>query len=410
MSDKQKNKLIPKLRFPEFMDSGEWETKKLGEVGVFVGGGTPSTNVNEYWDGDIQWYTPTEIKNGTLKPSIRTITKKGLESSSAKLLPKGAILITTRATIGDAAITNKECATNQGFQSLIVKNTESNLFWYYWIIFNKRELERRASGSTFKEIGKNEIRTIKTFSPSPQEQQKIAAFLSNLDELIEAHKQKLERLKRHKKGLMQNLFPQEGEKVPKLRFPEFKDSGEWVEKVLSQVANYENGKAHEKNIDENGEYIVVNSKYISSDGETVKYSNKAFCLAEQGDILMVLSDVPNGKAIAKCFYIPANNKYTVNQRICKISPNDCDNKFLFYVLNRNKYFLAYDDGVKQTNLKKDDVLNAPLLLPKNINEQQKIASCLSSIDELITAEAEKIEQLEKHKKGLMQGLFPTVNE
>ena len=140
-----KGETVPRLRFGEF--SGEWEDRKLGKVGEFVGGGTPTTSKPEYWNGDIQWYTPTEVKNGILNPSIRTITKNGLKNSSAKLLPQGTILITTRATIGDAAIANYECSTNQGFQSLIVKDTESNLFWYYWIIKHKNELTRRSSGS-----------------------------------------------------------------------------------------------------------------------------------------------------------------------------------------------------------------------------------------------------------------------
>jgi len=194
--------------------------------------------------------------------------------------------------------------------------------------------------------------------------------------------------------------------IPELRFPGFVNDGEWKEKKLSQVAAYANGKAHEKDIAEDGQYIVVNSKFISSEGETVKYSDKAFCLAKKGDTLMVLSDVPNGKAIAKCFFVTENNKYTVNQRICRITPFDCENHLLYYIMDRNPYFLAFDDGVKQTNLRNDDVLSFTFLLPESLNEQQKIASCFSSLDELITAHSDKLETLKDHKKGLMQNLFP----
>lgn len=198
--------------------------------------------------------------------------------------------------------------------------------------------------------------------------------------------------------------------VPHLRFSEFKKDGEWLEKTVSQVAHYENGKAHEQDITENGKFIVVNSKYISSDGETKKYSNTSFCLAKKGDILMVLSDVPNGKAIAKCLLVDKDNYYTVNQRICKLSPFDADNTLLYYILNRNPYFLSFDDGVKQTNLKNEDVLGCILYIPKDPTEQQKIASCLSSLDELITAETQKLKALQQHKKGLMQNLFPAEGE
>lgn len=265
------------------------------------------------------------------------------------------------------------------------------------------------------EVGVHKRHWISVFSklkiPVPSntdEQQKIASCLSSLDELIAAHNDKLDALKDHKKGLLQNLFPQEGETVPKVRFPEFEDVGEWIETTLEQVADYENGKAHEKDIDENGDYIVVNSKFISTEGETVKYSDTAFCPAKLGDILMVLSDVPNGKAIAKCFYVDEENRYSVNQRICRITATDCDSRFLFYIMDRNAYFMSFDDGVKQTNLRKSDVLEFPFRIPTDPVEQTKIASCLSAVDELITAQQEKIEQLQQHKKGLMQGLFPKI--
>ena len=125
---------------------------------------------------------------------------------------------------------------------------------------------------------------------------------------------------------------------------------------------------------------------------------------------MVLSDVPNGRALAKCYFVDENDKYVVNQRICRLRPYDIDSLFLFYHINRNKYFLGFDDGVKQTNLKKSDVLACPLLKPKEKREQQKIADCLSEIDTMITEQLKKIERLETHKKGLLQGLFPSLEE
>ncbi len=207
----QKGQKVPTYRFPEFRNDGEWVEKKLGQVGEFIGGGTPLTSNSEYWDGDIQWYTPTEVKSGVLNPSIRTITKEGLQNSSAKLLPIGAILITTRATIGDAAIANIECTTNQGFQSLVVNELEHNQFWYHWIVYHKDELIRRSSGSTFKEIGKTEIKLVPTLSPKKKEQQRIASCLSALDALITAQTDKIEKLQKHKKGLLQGLFPKNRE-------------------------------------------------------------------------------------------------------------------------------------------------------------------------------------------------------
>lgn len=198
--------------------------------------------------------------------------------------------------------------------------------------------------------------------------------------------------------------------IPELRFPEFKNEGEWIEYIVSQIAKYENGKAHEQDIVEQGKFVVVNSKFISTEGEVKKYTNSPNCLAKTNEILMVLSDIPNGRAIAKCFYVDKDDFYTVNQRICKITPMKANGKLLFYLLNRNQFFLAFDDGVKQTNLRNEDVLNCPIILPKNPNEQQKIASCLSSLDEVITAHSQKLELLKDHKKGLMQNLFPQEGE
>ena len=125
---------------------------------------------------------------------------------------------------------------------------------------------------------------------------------------------------------------------------------------------------------------------------------------------MVLSDVPNGRAIAKCYFVDSDNSYTVNQRICKLGPKKTNGRFLFYILNRNPFFLAFDDGVKQTNLRKEDVLNCPLCLPSSLEEQAEIANCLTSLDDLIAAETQKLEALKTHKKGLMQQLFPSPAE
>jgi type I restriction enzyme, S subunit len=196
---------------------------------------------------------------------------------------------------------------------------------------------------------------------------------------------------------------------PKFRFPEF-TSKKWEETTLTQVADYENGKAHEQDIEETGDFIVVNSKFISQDGEVKKYTNTAFCPTTKGDILMVLSDIPNGKAIAKCFLIEEDNRYTVNQRICRITPYNINSNILYYVLNRNPYLLAFDDGVKQTNLRKEDVLNCPLIIPIDPKEQEKIAETLSTLDEIITAESQKLDILKDHKKGLLQNLLPQEGE
>jgi len=158
-----KNLNVPHLRFPEF--SGEWNKYTINDLATVVGGGTPDTTVKSYWGGDIQWFTPSEIgKNKYVDFSKRTITRDGLDNSSAKLLPLHTILLSSRATVGECSIASNECTTNQGFQSLIAKQCNID-FLYYLIQTKKKDLIRNACGSTFLEISANEIRKIKVAVP-----------------------------------------------------------------------------------------------------------------------------------------------------------------------------------------------------------------------------------------------------
>jgi len=423
-----KNKLIPELRFPEFLDEGEWMEKKLGDIGDFIGGGTPDTTVEEYWSGSIQWYTPTEVKDGILKDSSRKITGLGLKNSSTKLLPEGTILITTRATIGDIAIAKEECCTNQGFQSLVVFNSEINSFWFYWILQHKKELIRRSSGSTFKEIGKNEIIHIPTLSPNKSEQQKIASCLSSLDEVIAVHSQKLATLKDHKKGLMQNLFPTnsitndelEITNVPNYRFPEFMEDEGWVVKDLGVVLGFIMGNAFKSNdFVENGVQLIrmgnlyqgvlqLNRIPVFLPHNFVKEYQQF--LVKPRDLLMSMTGTLGKRDYGFVLQIPENSPdLLLNQRVIKLVPKEGYIKEFVLQLFKNEPFLqklySIPGGTKQANLSTKDLKAIKISFPKLI-EQQKIASCLSSLDDLITAQTEKIAQLKLHKKGLMQGLFP----
>jgi len=180
---------------------------------------------------------------------------------------------------------------------------------------------------------------------------------------------------------------------------------DWEVKSLGSVINYTNGQAHENVICNSGEYIVVNSKFISTDARVRKHSNACLSPAGKGDVLMVMSDVPNGRAIAKCFLVNSNNLYTVNQRICNLKPVDINGVLLYYTLNRNPYYLSFDDGVKQTNLRKDDVLSCPLPLPPTKAEQETIAEALSDADALIESLEQLIAKKRQIKQGAMQELL-----
>ncbi len=181
---------------------------------------------------------------------------------------------------------------------------------------------------------------------------------------------------------------------------------DWNAPVLSEISNFENGKAHEQFIDDKGDYIVVNSKFISQEGRVAKFSKENLSPLAKGDIAIVMSDIPNGKALAKCFFIDKDNRYTLNQRIGCIKPNaDMDNDYLFYKLNRNKYFLAFDSGSGQTNLKKSEILACPLALPPTKDEQTAIATAIKNAGELIKQLAKQLIKKRNMKIGAMQELL-----
>ena len=202
--------------------------------------------------------------------------------------------------------------------------------------------------------------------PSVVEQRKIGAYLDQLDRLITLHQREFAFLCK--------------EKSKKFRY--IKNA--WEQRKLGEVAKYRNGKAHENCIDESGKYIVVNSKFVSTNGTVIKHSNMQNEPLAQNEIAFVLSDVPNGRAIARTFLVEENDKYTLNQRIAGITSSENTYPYFLHILmNRHPYFLAFDDGVKQTNLSVSDVLNFETYYPE-YEEQKQIGEYFRNLDRLIT--------------------------
>ncbi len=183
--------------------------------------------------------------------------------------------------------------------------------------------------------------------------------------------------------------------------------------TLGKSCEFFNGKAHEKSIDENGKYIVVNSKFISQEGRVVKRTKEQMFPLYKGDIVMVMSDVPNGKALAKCFIIDQDDIYSLNQRICCIRSKEFDTKYLYYQLNRHEHFLAFNNGENQTNLRKDDILDCPLIKP-SMEEQKRMVAELDNAYSMINAVCNNLEANYQNSKELFRSelnkLFTTKNE
>ncbi len=189
--------------------SGEWKITKLIQMGKVVSGGTPDTNMAMYWEGDILWLTPTDVTTLTgrfVSNTSRKITPAGLLNSSAVLLPKGSLMVCTRATIGALAISTSEICTNQGFKNIIPNEGFNIEFIYYLLQMNTNEMIKKSSGSTFLELSKKDFETLSFSCPFIKEQQKIAAVLSAADTEISTLEKKLACLKDEKKALMQQLL------------------------------------------------------------------------------------------------------------------------------------------------------------------------------------------------------------
>ena len=194
--------------------------------------------------------------------------------------------------------------------------------------------------------------------------------------------------------------------VPNLRFPEFQ--GEWEEHTLQDVVTFSNGKAHENSVNDDGDYILVNSKFVSTNGQVQKRVTSQLSPLHKSQFVMVMSDLPNGKALAKCFYVEEDNKYTLNQRVCSFTSNNGNvSRFLMYQINRNKYYLRFDDGINQTNLKKSEVLSCPVFIPI-VREQEKIATLLCKIDERIATQNKIIDKLQSLIKGISSRIFTSI--
>ncbi|MEQ1819531.1 MAG: restriction endonuclease subunit S [Terricaulis sp.] len=415
-----KRALAPNLRFPEFRDAGEWTTETLGSLAIVsrekVGDNTcipMSITSGVGLVSQLEKFGRIIAGNSYANYLLLKKNDFAYNKSATKEYPEGFIALYSGDEL--AAVPNSiftcfrikgDSPAPQYLNYLLLGNLHGK--WLRKFI----EVGARAHGSL--SIDEDDLLALPVPLPggktSFREQQKIADCLSSADELIAAQVRKVDALKTHKKGLMQQLFPRKGETQPRLRFPEFRDAGEWEEKPLGEVATYENGKAYEQDITDDGRYVVVNSRFISTDGAARKYTNADYLTADADDVLMVLSDLPKGRALAKCYFVEEDDRYAVNQRVCRLKAKQLNPKFLFFILDRNPSLLAYDDGQNQTHLSKGSVLECPLLVSPSNEEQQRIADCLTALDDLITAHTQELAAFKTHKKGLMQQLFPSIEE
>jgi type I restriction enzyme, S subunit len=376
--------MVPKLRFKEFDDV--WVSRKMGEVGTFVGGGTPSTQNLEYWSGDIPWVSSSDLTDESIYQINKTrfITEGAISNSATKLIPSKSILIVSRVGVGKLAVNEYEICTSQDFTSLIPLS-DNPFFLAYLLKFKTNKLLDLNQGTSIKGFVKSDLETLTIHLPTLPEQQKIAQFLSATDQKITLLKRKKQLLETYKKGVMQKIFSQE------LRFKddEGADFAEWEVRRLGEVAPLQRGFDLPVDTIVEGEYPVVFSNGILKFHNEFKVKSPGVVTGRSGTIGKV--------TFVEKDYWPHNTTLWVTD-FKGNSP-----KFIYHFYSQFKLeHLGTGSGVPTLN--RNDVHIQEIHLP-TFPEQKKIANYLTALDEKISKVQEQIAQMVEWKKGLMQKMF-----
>ena len=386
---------VPHLRFPEFMD--EWETKIINDLAVVVGGGTPDTTIKSYWDGEIQWFTPSEIgKNKYVDSSIRTITEAGLNNSSAKLLPPNTILLSSRATIGECSLSLRECATNQGFQSLVTKKCNVD-FLYYLIQTKKKDLIRKSCGSTFLEISANEVRKIQISVPADVEQQKIAKLLSLLDDRITTQNKIIEKLESLIKGLSQRLLS---------------INQEWTSYRFDELCQIKSGFSGTQ-VSFQTAYKVSRIETISKHSVDMLHTGFVKTIPQKyklnvGDILF--SNINSVQYIGNTAYIDKDYGLYHGMNLLRIIPNSkiVFPRFIHLLLCTDRLLRHFQSvcnkAVSQASINQTSLEKTIISIP-SYEEQKHICCVIESVERKSDIETNLLETLRHQKHYLLRQLF-----
>ena len=366
------------MRFPEF--NGEWETKLINDLAVVIGGGTPDTTIKSYWDGEIQWFTPSEIgKNKYVDSSLRTITEEGLNNSSAKLLPPNTILLSSRATIGECSLSLRECATNQGFQSLVSKKCYVD-FLYYLIQTKKRDLIRKSCGSTFLEISANEVRKIQVSVPTDVEQQKIAGLLSLIDERIATQNKIIEDLKKLKSAIRKRVFS--------LLKDEYTESFE-----INQLLAYEQPSTYLVANDEYSKDITLIPVLTANKGFILGYTDEDFGVYQKGECIIFDDFTMDAKYVSFPFKVKSS-------AIKILTAKPCVNlRFMFEYLS---YLELKSEEHKRHYI--SEIASLVIEIP-SLKRQNEIAFLMTSLDNKLTLEENAKVRYENEKQYLLSQMF-----
>jgi type I restriction enzyme, S subunit len=415
MSTEEKKTLVPRLRFPEFQDAERWLQQKLGSVATFFKGkGLPKSAL--VLDGKRPCIHYGELF--TLYSEVIDFIRSRTNSEEDVFLSvKNDVLMPTSDVTPSGLA--KACCLNSddvilGGDILVIRTDKHSVngeFLARYIRHLERKVLQLVSGSTVFHLYASSMEKLALSIPSKlAEQQKIADCLSSLDELIAAQGRKVHALKTHKKGLMQQLSPREGETQPRLRFPEFQNTGEWIQKAIGDVAEVLMCKrifAEETNPSEDVPFYKIGTlgdvpdAFISR--EKFEDYKSRYNYPRTGEVLITCSGT-----VGKCLSFDGQDAYFQDSNIVWLDnpTGEVSNEFLLMFLSNVNWGTLNSTTI--TRIYGPDLRGLVIKYPVDDLEQRRITLCLSSIDTLITAAIQELEALKTHKKGLMQQLFPSV--
>ena len=369
---------------------------KLSDAFDLQMGKTPPRNDRECWGDGHKWISISDIGNAGkyIDTTKEEITDIGVSKSGIKVVPKGTVIMSFKLSIGKTAITAEDMYTNEAIMAFINKEKyEIDTDYLYHMCKGIDWFEGTNKAVLGLTLNKATMSEKEIEIPSMEVQSHVVLVLDKMDELISLRKEQLAKLDQLVKSRFIELF---GDR--------YTNDKKWDNKPLYECADFYNGKAHEQVVDENGEYILVTSRCIASDISDYRRTNALLFPLQVNDIAMVMSDVPNGRALAKCILIDEDGKYTLNQRICCLRNYLFNPIFFYHLLNRHEYFLSFNDGNAQTNLRKDDLLACNIIIPP-LELQEQFAAFVEQTDKSKLAIQQSLEKLETLKKSLMQEYF-----
>lgn len=386
----KEKKNIPEIRFEGF--EGEWEEKRIGELGDIVTGSTPSTQEPLYYSNHgIPWVTPTDITENITYHTAKYLSEKGKQVS--RLVPKNSILVTCIASIGKNTMLGTLGSFNQQINGLIPDENKYNTYFLYtestlW----SNEMKRSAASGTMQIVNKKEFSELKTFIPTIEEQSQIGSYFQNLDKQITLEQQKHDKLVTLKKAMLEKMFPKEGASVPEIRFEGFE--GEWEKKLIRELCSISTGKSNTQDQDADGLYPF----FIRSEvpGRSNKYLFDCEAVLTIGD-----------GNIGKVFHY-VNGKFDLHQRVYKM-----DNfvgifgRYFYYYFSTKFYKRAMKMTAKATvdSVRLDMISEMEIKMPVSLNEQKHIAKYFQNLDKLISLQQQKINKLKNIKKACLDKMF-----